>query len=194
MEKNSSRSNSVDLQANETQCCSSRNNTKKIRKGRECCMCGDVGFQESLFRCQRCNNRFQHRYCSKLYSDQLESDGLNVCDWCLDLEEKEKNQRQNRNVELEEMDSRNAKELAATEASAMKEAALVTTEKLRKANAKTTHKIRVKFGGNKQPSSPTQDCELSGESCRNVPCTSSQINPSKRGLGRRYKLLSDVLY
>lgn len=193
MKKNSWRSSSMDLKANETQCCSDRNNTKKLGKGRECCMCGDVGFQESLFRCQRCNHRFQHIYCSKLYSDQMESDGLNVCDWCLDLEEKEKNKRQKRNVELEEMDSRNTKEIAACEANAMKEAASVASEKLRKANAKPTHKLRVKSGGSKQPSSPTQDGELSSESCRNVPRTPSQSSPTKGGLGRRYKLLSDVL-
>lgn len=77
------------------------------------------------------------RYCTKLYSDQLESDNLNVCDWYLDLEEKEKeNKRQKRNVELEEMDSRNTKDIVASEASAMKEVASITSEKLRKVNAK----------------------------------------------------------
>nr|DAD47765.1 TPA_asm: hypothetical protein HUJ06_017702 [Nelumbo nucifera] len=25
-----------------------------------CCMCGDVGFSDKLFRCIRCRHRFQH--------------------------------------------------------------------------------------------------------------------------------------
>ncbi|CAN6566470.1 unnamed protein product [Malus baccata var. baccata] len=25
-----------------------------------CCMCGDVGFPDKLFRCNKCRNRFQH--------------------------------------------------------------------------------------------------------------------------------------
>ena len=27
-----------------------------------CSMCGDVGFPEKLFRCNKCRNRFQHSY------------------------------------------------------------------------------------------------------------------------------------
>ncbi|KAK9910918.1 hypothetical protein M0R45_034852 [Rubus argutus] len=27
-----------------------------------CCMCGDVGFPDKLFRCNKCRNRFQHSY------------------------------------------------------------------------------------------------------------------------------------
>lgn len=27
-----------------------------------CCMCGDVGFSDKLFRCHKCRNRFQHSY------------------------------------------------------------------------------------------------------------------------------------
>lgn len=29
-----------------------------------CCMCGDVGFLDKLFRCNKCNHRFQHSYVS----------------------------------------------------------------------------------------------------------------------------------
>jgi hypothetical protein len=25
-----------------------------------CCMCGDVGFRDKLFRCNKCGHRFQH--------------------------------------------------------------------------------------------------------------------------------------
>ncbi|KAF8412976.1 hypothetical protein HHK36_000948 [Tetracentron sinense] len=44
-----------------------------------CCMCGDVGFPEKLFRCTKCCNRFQHSYCSNYYS---ESERIELCDWC----------------------------------------------------------------------------------------------------------------
>ncbi|KZV49038.1 hypothetical protein F511_10989 [Dorcoceras hygrometricum] len=45
-----------------------------------CCMCGDVGFQDKLFRCSACRNRFQHSYCSNFYSEI--AGPIQVCDWC----------------------------------------------------------------------------------------------------------------
>ncbi|KAF8379217.1 hypothetical protein HHK36_028647 [Tetracentron sinense] len=45
-----------------------------------CCMCGDVGFPEKLFRCIKCHNRFQHSYCSNYYSES--SEPIELCDWC----------------------------------------------------------------------------------------------------------------
>ncbi|KAL5571851.1 hypothetical protein UlMin_021448 [Ulmus minor] len=45
-----------------------------------CCMCGDVGFPDKLFRCNKCRNRFQHSYCSNYYSEYAEP--VEVCDWC----------------------------------------------------------------------------------------------------------------
>ncbi|CAL5381397.1 unnamed protein product [Camellia sinensis] len=45
-----------------------------------CCMCGDVGFPEKLFRCNKCHNRFQHSYCSNYYSES--SEPIELCDWC----------------------------------------------------------------------------------------------------------------
>ncbi|KAL2491259.1 hypothetical protein Adt_26887 [Abeliophyllum distichum] len=45
-----------------------------------CCMCGDVGFPDKLFRCIKCCNRFQHSYCSNYYREF--SDPIEVCDWC----------------------------------------------------------------------------------------------------------------
>ncbi|XP_058745196.1 uncharacterized protein LOC131617944 [Vicia villosa] len=44
-----------------------------------CCMCGDVGFSDKLFRCNKCRHRFQHSYCSNLYGEQSE---IEECDWC----------------------------------------------------------------------------------------------------------------
>ncbi|KAJ0803283.1 hypothetical protein HanPI659440_Chr03g0138111 [Helianthus annuus] len=29
---------------------------------RVCCMCGDVGFPDKIFRCINCHHRFQHWY------------------------------------------------------------------------------------------------------------------------------------
>ncbi|CAA6666800.1 unnamed protein product [Spirodela intermedia] len=51
-----------------------------------CCMCGDVGFPDKLFRCARCFSRFQHSYCSNYYEDTSEAVGF--CDWCRSDERK----------------------------------------------------------------------------------------------------------
>ncbi|GER49349.1 zinc ion binding protein [Striga asiatica] len=45
-----------------------------------CCMCGDVGFPDKLFRCSNCRTRFQHLYCSNSYSER--SEPIGICDWC----------------------------------------------------------------------------------------------------------------
>ncbi|XP_057487119.1 uncharacterized protein LOC130783255 [Actinidia eriantha] len=45
-----------------------------------CCMCGDVGFPDKLFRCAKCHHRFQHSYCSNYYSESSET--IELCDWC----------------------------------------------------------------------------------------------------------------
>ncbi|KAK4795135.1 hypothetical protein SAY86_013129 [Trapa natans] len=45
-----------------------------------CCMCGDVGFPDKLFRCNKCHIRSQHSYCSNYYSES--SDPIVLCDWC----------------------------------------------------------------------------------------------------------------
>ncbi|CAM8981435.1 unnamed protein product [Rhodiola kirilowii] len=47
-----------------------------------CCMCGDVGFSDKLFRCCRCTNRFQHSYCSNYYNSSQSSTEFDICDWC----------------------------------------------------------------------------------------------------------------
>ncbi|PIA46498.1 hypothetical protein AQUCO_01500206v1 [Aquilegia coerulea] len=49
----------------------------------ECCMCGDYGLSQQLFRCRVCLSRFQHRYCSNLYP---KAEIYRVCNWCLNKE------------------------------------------------------------------------------------------------------------
>ncbi|XP_057458818.1 uncharacterized protein LOC130749467 [Lotus japonicus] len=44
-----------------------------------CCMCGDIGFPDKLFRCNKCRHRFQHSYCSNFYGELAE---IGQCDWC----------------------------------------------------------------------------------------------------------------
>ncbi|KAL6498764.1 hypothetical protein OROGR_028311 [Orobanche gracilis] len=56
-----------------------------------CCMCGDVGFPDKLFRCSQCRNRFQHSYCSNYYREDAEP--IEICDWCR-CEEKKSQSRQ----------------------------------------------------------------------------------------------------
>ncbi|CAA6663291.1 unnamed protein product [Spirodela intermedia] len=46
-----------------------------------CCMCGDVGFADKLFRCCRCFSRVQHSYCSSFY-EEGSSECAELCDWC----------------------------------------------------------------------------------------------------------------
>ncbi|KAL1802784.1 hypothetical protein DCAR_0934392 [Daucus carota subsp. sativus] len=45
-----------------------------------CCLCGDIGFPDKLFRCSKCHNRFQHSYCSNFYRESPEA--IAECDWC----------------------------------------------------------------------------------------------------------------
>ncbi|XP_076921042.1 uncharacterized protein LOC143582329 [Bidens hawaiensis] len=47
---------------------------------RVCCMCGDVGFPDKIFRCTTCQYRFQHSYCSNYNNES--SDPPEHCDWC----------------------------------------------------------------------------------------------------------------
>ncbi|KAJ3706708.1 hypothetical protein LUZ61_010413 [Rhynchospora tenuis] len=56
-----------------------------------CSMCGDIGFPEKLFKCSRCQYRFQHSYCTNYYS-QKAADAAEVCDWCLTEEQRNSKQ------------------------------------------------------------------------------------------------------
>ncbi|XP_042506630.1 uncharacterized protein LOC122082885 [Macadamia integrifolia] len=53
-----------------------------------CCMCGDVGFPDKIFHCNRCRHRFQHSYCSSYYSESSEK--MELCDWCQSEERRAK--------------------------------------------------------------------------------------------------------
>ncbi|CAL9075563.1 Zinc finger protein [Musa troglodytarum] len=45
-----------------------------------CCMCGDRGLMQELFRCKLCLLRSQHRYCSDFYP---KAESYRTCNWCL---------------------------------------------------------------------------------------------------------------
>lgn len=53
-----------------------------------CCLCGDIGFPDKLFRCSKCHNRFQHSYCSSFYRES--SQPIEECDWCQSAENSSK--------------------------------------------------------------------------------------------------------
>ncbi|KAL2892486.1 hypothetical protein RDABS01_008395 [Bienertia sinuspersici] len=66
-----------------------------VDQERVCCMCGDVGFADKLFRCSHCRFRFQHLYCSNYYYGSQEllspsssstsssmTKSMEICDWC----------------------------------------------------------------------------------------------------------------
>ncbi|CAN6252010.1 unnamed protein product [Urochloa humidicola] len=46
-----------------------------------CCMCGDRGLPQELFRCNICRLRLQHRYCSNQYPRM--PGPYRSCNWCL---------------------------------------------------------------------------------------------------------------
>ncbi|CAH1429621.1 unnamed protein product [Lactuca virosa] len=46
----------------------------------ECCMCGDYGISQELFRCKICKFRSQHKYCSNQYP---KAESYKACNWCL---------------------------------------------------------------------------------------------------------------
>lgn len=54
---------------------------------KECSMCGDIGIRNYLFQCSRCRYRYQHIYCSRSYP-RLGSSEMRVCNWCLHEDDK----------------------------------------------------------------------------------------------------------
>lgn len=57
-------------------------------EGTVCCICGDVGFQDQMFECKKCLQRFQHSYCSSSYLQAGWKVG--VCEWCNYYEKKKR--------------------------------------------------------------------------------------------------------
>ncbi|GLJ44765.1 hypothetical protein SUGI_0941500 [Cryptomeria japonica] len=126
---------------------------KKVKIKRECCcMCGDVGFEEKLFRCKKCSYRFQHIYCSQLFTS-LENK-VEICEWCLETESKERIQQNSTK---------------------------------RKSHAKDDYQGNHESGCRAENSK-----EIEGERC-NSNLVSRNVQSSHRGLGQRYRLLSEVL-
>ncbi|CAK9163598.1 unnamed protein product [Ilex paraguariensis] len=62
------------------------NTAPPLQPSLECCMCGDYGLSNELFRCKACQFRSQHRYCSNLYP---RAESYRVCNWCLSQKEYE---------------------------------------------------------------------------------------------------------
>ncbi|KAH7654670.1 Alphaalpha-trehalose-phosphate synthase (UDP-forming) protein [Dioscorea alata] len=58
-----------------------------------CCMCGDQGMPQELFRCKTCLIRSQHKYCSDLYP---KTETYKACNWCI-REEASKSNNMNTN-------------------------------------------------------------------------------------------------
>ncbi|GAV66809.1 hypothetical protein CFOL_v3_10319 [Cephalotus follicularis] len=61
----------------------------------ECCMCGDCGLSNQLFKCKVCHFRSQHSYCSNRYP---KAESYGVCNWCLS-DTKEKSQKSSNSYE-----------------------------------------------------------------------------------------------
>ncbi|XP_044475551.1 uncharacterized protein LOC123203296 [Mangifera indica] len=73
----------------------------------ECCMCGDFGLSNELFRCKICQFRSQHRYCSNLYP---KAESYEICNWCLSQkEDKEKSQNSSNSSSSNKTNSEDSK-------------------------------------------------------------------------------------
>ncbi|XP_006836547.3 uncharacterized protein LOC18427434 [Amborella trichopoda] len=63
-----------------------REREEKMRE-KECSLCGDIGFSKELLPCRKCGFRFQHTYCSRLYPN-IQPETWR-CEWCIHEEEKQ---------------------------------------------------------------------------------------------------------
>lgn len=155
--------------------------------GIECNMCGDVGFQEELFHCQRCFKRVQHRYCSRLYPNLLPAENW-VCDWCICAEEKSRKQAKlkTRRAKVDADDSighQTASSAGSYEQSTLLNISTSGASHDRPAIKKRRHSSILEDSA---PTGARRPWKCSNES------TNSQVATS-RGFTPRYKRLQDVL-
>ncbi|KAG9443872.1 hypothetical protein H6P81_015212 [Aristolochia fimbriata] len=162
------------------------------RPVKECCLCGDIGFSKDLVLCPICGFRLQHTYCSRSYP------GIDMamwrCEWC--VYEQEKRDSGAKRVKPGELVSENAAvDLRDGDESASPAAAddgANASEETKKARRKRDDDRRqAPAAPGACPKSKRHKSSGGGGSdrWRKLNCNS----PSTRVIGRRYKLLADVL-
>ncbi|KMZ57476.1 hypothetical protein ZOSMA_85G00380 [Zostera marina] len=134
-----------------------------------CCMCGDLGFSDKLFRCLRCSSRYQHTYCGSYYQEISKPSG--ICDWC-------RSSDQPTGGDATKSTFHYSKTTTATTNKSGHgfRSTYFSGEKI-KQQRKTTLVMSSRNGGATSSLSPSRPSPT-----------------SKSSNGRRYKLLKDVLY
>ncbi|KMZ65542.1 hypothetical protein ZOSMA_31G01310 [Zostera marina] len=129
-----------------------------------CCLCGDFGFSEKLFRCERCFTRFQHTYCRNYYEYEEGTGTPEICDWC---------RSEGHNIGKQVLDFKR---------SSMKE--VVPS----RGRSNYVSCERIKQNVNHEEISGKGKNLISSHTHSTTPSSSSS-----KSTGRRYKLLKDVL-
>ncbi|XP_058109037.1 uncharacterized protein LOC131252189 [Magnolia sinica] len=138
---------------------------------KECCLCGDIGFSNSLLPCPSCGFRFQHTYCSGSYP-KIDMETWR-CEWCLHDEAKKGGKAFKFLVEIPESSLPEREE---------DQSPSNPNDEKRIRRRRESRDYDKRRGNPKRPKS--------FDRCRRLNCNSSS---SPRVIGRRYKLLADVL-
>ncbi|KAI3913682.1 hypothetical protein MKX01_035878 [Papaver californicum] len=133
-----------------------------------CCLCGDIGFPDKLFRCNKCCNRLQHSYCSNYYDDSASVANVS-CDWCLHEERGGSNTTAPATNSGKKQISSSTKRSSTSTSSGKDHEYNSSGEKIKK---------------NDKESTTTSATDQKGK---------NSGSPSPRTPGRRYKFLKDVL-
>ncbi|XP_043697813.1 uncharacterized protein LOC122648660 [Telopea speciosissima] len=139
-----------------------------------CCMCGDVGFPDKIFHCNRCRYRFQHSYCSNYYNESSEK--IEMCDWC----------------QSEERSGKHGGGMSSSRRSvAGQDGTGVSIHMNMNMNRSSEYSGggRIKQQQNEREDTTTTTTDKAGKSTSSGTTTA----PSPRHSGRRYKLLKDVM-
>ncbi|RWR95791.1 hypothetical protein CKAN_02514700 [Cinnamomum micranthum f. kanehirae] len=140
---------------------------------KECCLCGDIGFSSDLRLCPKCGFRLQHIYCSSSYPNTDMNTWL--CEWCLHDHEK-KREPNKRGKPLDFL-----LEIAQS---------LPDQEPANGSEEKKTRRRKEDERRSRSTSNPKK--HKPNDRWRKPTCSNSSSSP-RGGIGRRYKLLADVL-
>ncbi|KAK9144373.1 hypothetical protein Sjap_004276 [Stephania japonica] len=136
-----------------------------------CCMCGDIGFPDKLFRCAKCHHRFQHSYCSNYYDESSSTGNGGFCDWCL-CELRSPSSTAKHGVSLSSRRSSGREALAV----------------MNRTSSPTSDKDHQLESNEKAGKSST-----SSSACTTANTNTNTGAPSPRPSNRRYKFLKDVM-
>ncbi|XP_068661175.1 PHD finger-containing protein 1-like [Aristolochia californica] len=154
------------------------------KPAKECCLCGDIGFSKDLILCPICGFRLQHTYCSRSYP------GIDMatwrCEWCVyDQEKREAGSKSSKPSELA-LDAVVQSPNTAPDGGEATEDTYAS-EEIKKARRKRDDDRRQTPNAGISPKSKRH--KSGSDRWRKLNCNS----PSTRVIGRRYKLLADVL-